>query len=226
MRLRNRFLKRIFNSRLLAVFDKFEWQPWWWPTESGSTFADWGLEAHESKRYHALRGTNPSRSSYPGFNGSLGARCGSHWVVSTRPSSGAFPSPSCTALYRLLSNIGPEEPFLPRVHVTDLVKFRGPGSDAKKNEGVTLDMWRISIECLQCEWAVLQPSQIVLTKQAAAWFDDPVAARLLSHLQANQQIFLRHLRSNSGAQIPFWNPQFNKIGFEARLAQWQHAFEF
>ncbi len=187
--------------------------------------AHWGLELRDRERYHALRGNKPCRSVYPGFNGSLGARCGSRWVVSTRPSSGAFPSSSCTALYKLLSNIDPQSSFLSQVHVTDLMKFRGPGPDGKKNEGLTLDMWRISVECLRSEWAVLQPSQILLTKQAAAWVGDLIADRFWKQLAADQQSFLRDLRVTSGERhLPFWNPQFDQHGFEKRLAHWRGAF--
>jgi hypothetical protein len=100
------------------------------------------------------------------FLGSLGAKPGATWVISTRPSPlKSFPT-AIGPLYICLCNAD----IIADAHVTDLAKFRGAGPDSTKNEGMTPEMWELSVRCLHDEYTAARPSRILITREARKWF--------------------------------------------------------
>lgn len=156
----------IFRKHLLKEFGKhLESDPWWWPVAPGEAHADWGLEMKEDVELASLRIAHDGRR-YNGFLGSVGAQPRGTWVVSTRPSpEKSFPVAVGT-LHTCLCNAD----VLNEAHVTDLSKFRGPGPDCRKNEGMTPLMWELSVKCLFDEYALLEPRRILITNEAKRWF--------------------------------------------------------
>ncbi len=156
----------IFRKHLLGEFGQHpDSDPWWWPVAPGEAHADWGLQTKGDVQLASLRIARDGRQ-YGGFLGSVGAQPRGTWVVSTRPSpEKSFPVAVGT-LHACLSNAD----LLAEAHVTDLSKFRGPGPDSRKNEGMTPFMWESSVRCLFDEYRLLQPRCILITKGAKRWF--------------------------------------------------------
>lgn len=155
--------------------------PWWWPMGGGRSLEDWGLFAKDLEKagydpqgvFSSLRiGPVPGYVpdlAYSSFLGGVGAHAdegGFVWVLSSRPSNSSFPNRgnSTSKLYNVLLQAG----LMARAHVTDFIKFRGPGPDSlagkgldiKLRDGRTLE--EISFDCLVREWQLLPPCVILV----------------------------------------------------------------
>ena len=171
MRLRtqpNPDLVRIYRKYLLGEFGQHDdFDPWWWPVGPGETLADWGLQKGEEAKLESLRALADGKR-YTGFSGSIGGTVGGTWVISTRPSpERSFPA-AVGRLFTCLCNAD----ILHEAHMTDLSKFRGPGPDDQKNEGMTPAMWECSVRCLFEEHAALGPRRILFVRGAKRWFKE------------------------------------------------------
>jgi len=111
--------------------------------------------------------------------------------------------------------------LVPELHVTDLMKFRGPTAATSSMEGVNEAMLRISVECLCDEYSALDPPVVlfvdcaydVLHKRKSPvhrtgeirtrWRSDPSTARLDSFLSTIEE---------AGRTVPFWG-QGNQVRF-------------
>jgi hypothetical protein len=201
------------------VCDASAFDPWWWPAHTAGMRYDWGVEAGESERLQ-LRGRRPTRSDYPGFCGSVASKGGGVFVISTRPSSGSFPSPSGTILYKILK----ASDILPDAHITDLVKFRGPGPDTSRDRGLGLPEWRASLDCLVREVAVLRPRRFLVVPGAWEWVKGWVERREFGRwgngLAPEHRDLLARLREE-GRVVPFWNSR--KLWSEV-VADWRAGY--
>lgn len=105
------------------------------------------------------------------------------WVLSSRPSGDSFPNSGATTtkLYRVLERAG----LLFCVHVTDFVKFRGPGPDAMADADIdkpitgaegTTTLREVSLSCLEAEWAVAPPRTVLVAgNRAQGWIREQAA---------------------------------------------------
>jgi hypothetical protein len=154
--------------------------PWWWPRHAGATRADWGPDGDVAPHMlRSLQGRDPSGSGanarYLGFRGSVGdpARC-TRWILSSRPSCGVFPSHTTTKLVKVLHQLG----WLEDTHVCDVIKFRGPGPDARADEGLTDEHWNLSLTLLANEFELTQPEVVLVAgRKTQAWVDRVIAQR-------------------------------------------------
>ena len=162
----NPALVSAFRKHLLGEFGRHgDCDPWWWPVGPGESLVDWGLHQGEERQLDSL----PERrdgSSYVRFLGSLGAKPGATWVISTRPSRLKSFRAAIGPLHTCLCNAD----ILSDAHVTDLAKFRGAGPDSAKNDGMTPEMWELSVRCLHDEYTAARPSRILITREAKKWF--------------------------------------------------------
>lgn len=162
----NPALVSIFRTHLLPEFGRHgPCDPWWWPVGPGESFGDWGLRPGEEHQLSSLR-DHRDGSSYVRFLGSLGGKPGATWVISTRPSPlKSFPM-ALGPLHTCLCNAD----IVDAAHVTDLAKFRGAGPDSSKNDGMTPEMWELSVRCLHEEYVAVPPSRVLITREAKKWF--------------------------------------------------------
>ncbi len=168
-------LMAIYREHLVPWFHQLDeaMHPWWWPRGSGDDIEDWGLS--ETDLLRSLKfgpnGAVPAGSQYPRFPGSVCAEPTSDvrhtvFILSSRPSRKAFPNlnGSTTWLYEVLVRAN----LLAGAHVTDLVKFRGPGPDASADEGIDkptdagLTLRQGSFLCFMEEFNYLRPCTVVL----------------------------------------------------------------
>jgi hypothetical protein len=125
------------------------------------------------------------------------------WVLSTRPSGDGFPNSggTTTRLYNVLRSAG----LLDRVHVTDYVKFRGPGPDSRADHGVdetiVIDgiqrtLRDVSLRCLEAEWTMAPPAIVLVAgRKAQSWINRQLDGTIASRSAA----FVEPLRA---AMIP------------------------
>jgi hypothetical protein len=223
------------NNALVAVFQKHlvpqfalqaEYKPWWWPKSPGRLAEDWGLNDGQISEYASLnKGAvkmTPRSDRYEGFAGSVGATNGAAWLLSIRPSPGTF-ARSVSPLYTAMQNHanGYDGSAVPELHVTDLVKFRGPTEATSWTEGLTDAMLRTSIECLYDEYTAARPSIILLVDWAEAALRDKGSPLLRTNplrtnwrsdsLTARLDAFLSTIEA-TGRPVPFWG-QGNQIKF-------------
>jgi hypothetical protein len=215
------------NKALVAVFQKHlvpqfalqtEYKPWWWPKSPGRFAGDWGLDDGQVSEYGSLNGgaskMTPRSATYEGFVGSVAATAGAAWLLSIRPSTGTF-ARSVGPLYTALLNHanGYDGTLVTELHVTDLVKFRGPTAATSWTVGLTAAMLQTSIECLYAEYLATCPPIVLLVDWAGAalrgsgsplcktsvlrtsWRSDPGRAHLDTFLSTIENI---------GRPVPFW----------------------
>lgn len=228
------------NNALVAAVQKhlvpqfalqMEYEPWWWPKSPGRFVADWGLKDSQVSEYASLskgaaKMTNRS-CRYEGFVGSVAATKGAAWLLSIRPSAGTF-ARSVGPLYGAMLNYanGYDGSMVPELHVTDLVKFRGPTKATSWTVGVTDRMLRACTECLYDEYLATCPQIILVVDWAAAalrdrgsplckesvlrttWRSDPRTAHLDTFLS---------MIENTGRPVPFWG-QGNQFNFACALS--------
>lgn len=200
-----------------------DYKPWWWPKAPGCSGADWGLADTQLSEYASVsKGARKRSTGYEGFVGSVAATRGTAWLLSIRPSAGTF-ARSVGPLYTAMMNCanGYDGNVVPELHVTDLVKFRGPTAATSWTVGLTAAMLRTSLECLYDEYLATSPPIILLVDWAGAalhdngsplcktgalrteWRSDPRAAHLDTMLSMIAQ---------TGRPVPFWGqgnqPQF------------------
>jgi hypothetical protein len=234
------------NSNLVAAFQKHlvpafasqtEYEPWWWPASPGRNASDWGLGPSQLLEYRSLnRGaakiTARSRK-YGGFAGSVAAQRGAAWLLSIRPFAGTY-ARSVGPLYTAMCNHANryDGSVVPELHVTDLVKFRGPTAVASWTVGLTDTMLRASIECLYEEYLAIAPPIILLVDWAGlalsdresplcktsalrlSWRSDPSSAHLDSLLSKIAQ---------TGRPVPFWG-QGNQAQFMGAFSAGLHGY--
>jgi len=234
------------NSDLVAAFQKHlvpafasqtEYQPWWWPTSLGRSASDWGLGPSQLLEYRSVsRGAakiTARSAKLGGFAGSVGAQRGAAWILSIRPSAGTF-ARSVHPLYTAMCNHanGYDGSVVPELHVTDLVKFRGPTAATSWTEGLTDTMLKGSIECLYEEYLAIAPPIILLVDLAGvalsdshsplhktsalrlSWRSDPSTAHLDSLLSKIGQ---------TGRPVPFWG-QGNGTKFMGPFSAGLHGY--
>lgn len=206
-------IQELFNES--TTFD-----PWWWPLEEGRSHGDWGLPEGDN-RLHSLRGPSPARSSrYPSFCGSIGAESGAVMLISTRPSQGSYPSGSCTQLYNLLTDMEIQG----CTHVTDLYKVRGPGPDSIKDRATTIDVWKLSLDCLKLELEALRPRAILLVPEARKWvsaWTNGGFGRWRWDLSDAQYRTLEEINQRA-EEVLFWGGGSRK-GRQEKLDRWRRA---
>jgi hypothetical protein len=219
-------LTRVFARRdLRAYFKGGDFDPWWWPRAPGRRPGDWGLVDDELPVYNSLMGGAPAKGhrSYEGFVGSVAAGRGCAWLLSIRPSRGTFPR-SVPRIYTALELGGQGRGGIAELHVTDLIKFRGPTSARQSDDGMTGEMFRISVECLLEEYQATAPERILIVDSALCklaesrsrlsprsdlcrrWQEDSLGRELNS--------LLHGLRS-AGVPVPHW--QGNPSAFNAAI---------
>lgn len=202
-------------ATLLPMFRELECKlhPWWWPKGGGRRLDDWGLAAEDVAEagydpqaiFDSLRiGPQPGYvpdMDYPGFPGAVAARPderGLVWILSSRPSNSSFPNRSgtTTRLYNILR----QAEFMDRAHITDFIKFRGPGPDSraddkldfKLKDGRTLR--EVSLDCLRSEWQLLPPCVVLVAGgKAQTWLSEWL--KVLSSKNLSERRFLDDLRS-------------------------------
>ncbi len=207
-------LTKIFARKDLRAYFGGLHDPWWWPRAPGRLAADWGLAEDEILVYESLRGTAPStgRKHYEGFVGSVAAGKGCSWLLSIRPSGGTFPH-SVPQIHTALMLEAQGKEGIAELHVTDLIKFRGPTSARKSDEGMTDEMFRISVECLFEEYRATVPERILIVDSALCTLIER-RSRLSPHSALRQRwqheslgkelnSFLDFLRS-AGVPVPHW----------------------
>jgi hypothetical protein len=226
--MQNNDLTEVFARKdLRAYFKGGDLDPWWWPRAPGRRPEDWGLAQGELPVYYSLRGDAPEtgRNGYEGFVGSVAAGKGCAWLLSIRPSRGTFPR----SVHRIHTALLLEDAArlgIAELHVTDLIKFRGPTSARKSEEGMTDEMFRISVECLLEEHRATAPERILMVDSALRklvqsrsrlspqgdlcrrWEQDSLGRELNS--------FLHFLRSK-GVPVPHW--QGDPLAFNAAIAR-------
>lgn len=192
-----------------------EYKPWWWPMAPGCSAADWGLKDSQLSEYASVsKGAKKRSAGYEGFVGSVSATHGAAWLLSIRPSPGTF-ARSVGSLYTVMMNYanGYDGSVVPELHVTDLVKFRGPVSATSWTVGLTTAMLRTSVECLYDEYFAICPPIILLVDWAGEalrdngsplcktsplrveWRSDPRTAHLDTMLSMIEE---------TGRPVPFW----------------------
>lgn len=145
----------------------------------------------------------------------------SSWLLSTRPSTGPYPTANGTdRLYRLLRELRPDGAALSTLHVLDFVKFRGKGGDRGKNRYMNRLMWFTSFQVLQAEFDLLDPPRIFIMEPCYQWLVEWLVDGWLSLLRSDQSQkiapLLRELKARS-QRIQSWY-----VGDEtARLAEWK-----
>ncbi len=159
---------KLVDAIVKPLLDNFDVEPhpWWWPLGTGATTSDWGLGAEHRTAFDSLtRGTGSAATSgttrdYKGFLGSLGSTRESCriWVLTSRPSSNVFPAMVTTRLVNLLRENG----WLGQTHVTDVIKFRGPGPDSQADTGLTDNLWELSLNALSREFAETEPEVVLV----------------------------------------------------------------
>ena len=188
--------------------------PWWWPMNSGSSSADFGLgpDVRETV-FESLRpGKGSPLPGFQGVRGSIGAEPGCAMIITTRPSTGTYPSKGNEVLRRVVNPHG-REPG-PNIHVTDLVKFRGAGGDSKFDRGLNLQAWMASLDCLEAELDALRPTLILVSKGALAavtdWLPRP-RRRVRKFNRWEDQVLMRHeatlRRIAEGAKVSSLTPR-------------------
>jgi hypothetical protein len=227
----NKALVAAFQRHLIPQFAlQTEYTPWWWPRSPGRFAADWGLDDNHVSEYESLnRGASKrtSRSAgHEGFVGSVAATMGTAWLLAIRPSTGTFAG-SVGPLYTSLLNHanGYDGTLVTELHVTDLVKFRGPTSARSWTVGLTDAMLQTSIECLYDEYLATCPPIILVVDWARAalsgtesplcktsvlrssWRSDPGIAHLDTFLSMIEKV---------GHTVPFWG-QGNQGAFNRAL---------
>lgn len=183
----------IYARQLLPIFGLLDpsRHPWWWPKNGGKSLDDWGLTIQDvlavrleaNSILRSLRSgpqhKTPPTKAYDGFPGSVVLTKPEKliWVLSSRPSSDGFPNSggTTTRLYNVLAATG----ILDCVHVTDFVKFRGPGPDQKADAGVddsvvvdgaSRTLRELSLRCLEAEWQTAPPRAVLVAgAKAQAW---------------------------------------------------------
>lgn len=193
-------------------------EPWWWPTHVGAFPTDWGLTpSHPDHAFASLQGGKDAAcgadARYRGFRGSVGepAAC-RRWVLSSRPSCGAFPSHTTTKLVNLLSRLD----WLEDTHVCDVIKFRGPGPDALADEGLTEEMWRVSLDLLAQEFALTNPEVVLVAgRRSQQW----VRGMLASRSNGPHGAFLAALES----RVRFVTSWMAYVPTEDLVRQWTEA---
>lgn len=209
----------IFRKHLLREFGQHDhFDPWWWPVGPGETLDDWGLQKGEEAKLDSLRMLTDG-SRYNGFPGSIGGTAGGTWVISTRPSPEQNFPDAVGRLFTCLCNAD----MLDEAHVTDLSKFRGPGPDSQKNEGMTRAMWERSIKCLLEEYTTLNPRRIFFTRGAKLWFKERKALlhtdsemrcewRLDSERKQLDDFLTKIEKHPNSAVVPHWGSPSNASG--------------
>jgi hypothetical protein len=93
--------------------------------------------------------------------------------LSIRPSAGTI-ARSVGPLYTAMCNHanGYDGSVVPELHVTDLVKFRGPTAATSWTVGLTDTMLKGSIECLHEEYLAIAPPIILLVDWAGVALSD------------------------------------------------------
>jgi hypothetical protein len=226
--MQNDDLRKVFaRKELRAYFRDGGLDPWWWPEAPGRRPEDWGLVGDEPPVYKSLMAGAPTKGhrSYEGFVGSVGAGKGCVWLLSIRPSRGTFPH-SVPRIYTALELEGKAKGGIAELHVTDLIKFRGPTSARESDEGMTDEMFRISAECLLEEYRATAPERILIVDSALCkliqsrsplspqsdlrqrWQEDSLGRELNS--------FLHFIRS-AGVPVPHW--QGNPMAFNAAIGR-------
>lgn len=165
---------------LLGTFETHP-NPWWWPMGDGATKAQWGLDFRHAAPFKSLTCGNAletarSRADYSGFLGSLGSTRESCrlWVMSARPSSNAYPGAVSTNLLNVLRKNG----WLERTHVTNVIKFRGPGPDQQADQGLNEQLWSLSLTALMSEFAETDPDLVLVAgNKAQQWVRDVLSPR-------------------------------------------------
>lgn len=94
-----------------------------------------------------------------------------------------------------------------RIHVTDVIKFRG----ASLNDNLTEDMVRISSQCLVEEIRLLRPTGVVLTSMT------PSAIAKLKDQPRFEEIQGELLNHSRRKDVPFWK--------YAAFPEWQMALK-
>ena len=214
-----------------------EYKPWWWPKAPGRFAADWGLVDSQGSEYASLSAGGAKMTTrsatYEGFVGSVAATAGAAWLLSIRPSPGTF-ARSVGPLYTAMLNQANEYDgsVVPELHVTDLLKFRGPTKATSWTVGLTDSMLRTSIECLYDEYTATCPQIILLVDWAGAalrevrsplcktsairvaWRLDPRTAHLDAMLSKIE---------DTGRPVPFWG-QGNQSEFNRALSRELHSY--
>lgn len=212
----NNALVKAVQKHLVPQFPlQTEYKPWWWPKAPGCSAADWGLTDSQVSEYASLsKGAAKRSAGYEGFVGSVAATHGAAWLLSIRPSAGTF-ARSVGPLYTVMLNYanGYDGNLVPELHVTDLVKFRGPTAATSWTVGLTAAMLRTSLECLYDEYLATSPQIILLVDWAGAalrdnrsplfktsalrmeWRSDPRTAHLDTMLSTIEE---------TGRPVPFW----------------------
>lgn len=222
----NSILVSIFQRHLVPQFaEPVGYEPWWWPKSPGYSADDWGLEKSQLAEYASLSRGSPKklrRRTYEGFVGSVAATKGAAWLLSIRPSAGTF-ARSVGPLYNAMCNHASEydSSSVPELHVTDLIKFRGPTAATSWRSGLEDEMLRVSIECLYEEYAAICPPIVLVVDCAraalvdgssplsktsqlrTAWRSRPTMAHLDAFLTDIERI---------GRPVPFWG-QGNQLRF-------------
>jgi hypothetical protein len=173
----NPALVAIFRALLPRFGRHGQADPWWWPKGPGTVPEDWGLtnlpaSVIESLRAGARKDTRSATPRYSGFAGSVAAEEGCAWLVSIRPSRGSFQA-SVGPLYTALANRSPNASVLIEVHVTDLIKFRGPTRATECFAEIDEPMLQTSIDCLAAEYLSAKPSRILLVDLASKALTNP-----------------------------------------------------
>jgi|ERR1022692_2208862 hypothetical protein len=155
-------LVKIFNDLVLEFGEHGSCDPWWWPVGPGRNAEDWGLVKPSKEVLRSLRGGAKEKMTsvtrrYHGFPGSIAAERGCAWLLSIRPSTGSFQG-SVGPLYTAIANRSPSPTELIEIHVTDLIKFRGPADSRQCWSGLDDNMIETSIGCLAAEYARLMPA--------------------------------------------------------------------
>jgi hypothetical protein len=234
----NNDLVATFQKHLVPAFaSQMEYQPWWWPTSPGRNASDWGLEPTQVLEYRSLsRGAaklTGHSAKYGGFAGSVAAQRGAAWLLSIRPSAGTF-ARSVGPLYTAMCNYANryDGSVVPELHVTDLVKFRGPTAATSWTEGLSDTMLRSSIECLYDEYLAIAPPIILLVDWAIAALnnrDSPLYETSALRLSWRSDPNTAHLDSllskiaETGRPVPFWG-QGNQTRFMGAFSVGLHGY--
>lgn len=177
-----------------------------------------------------------SRRVLPNMEGSpvqSAAQRGAAWLLSIRPSAGTF-ARSVGPLYTAMCNYANryDGSAVPELHVTDLVKFRGPTAATSWTESLSETMLRSSIECLYDEYLAIAPPIILFVDWAVAALsnrDSPLYETSALRLSWRSDPKTAHLDSllskiaETGHPVPFWG-QGNQTRFMGAFSAGLHGY--
>lgn len=155
---------------------------WWWPMTNGRTAAHWGpaVPPHHGPSLWGAPAPPAGCATLQHFPGSVCACVGATVLITTRPSTGTFPmkrAAECARVMNQLRRVFTDDELDTRVHITDVIKFRGRYADKGGLKGLTAAKWESTFACLCDEIELLVPQSILVSLTAAVWIQEAVEGR-------------------------------------------------